>query len=120
MNRKTLVIGASTNPVRYSNLAIKALLKHGYEVIALAKREGQVGVVKIRTDFPVNEWVHTVTMYIGEQHQPEYYQPILDLKPERVIFNPGTENFEFIELLESEGIETIEGCTLVMLETGRY
>ena len=106
--------------MRYSNLAIKALLKHGYEVIALAKREGQVGVVKIRTDFPVNEWVHTVTMYIGEQHQPEYYQPILDLKPERVIFNPGTENFEFIELLESEGIETIEGCTLVMLETGRY
>lgn len=120
MSNKTLVIGASTNPARYSNMAIKALLKNGYEVIALAKREGQVESVKIKTDFPEKELVNTVTMYVGEQHQPEYYQPILDLKPERVIFNPGTENYEFIELLESEGIETIEGCTLVMLGTGQY
>ncbi len=120
MNKKTLVIGASTNPARYSNMAIKTLLKHGHEVIALAKREGQVESVKILTKFPENELIHTVTMYVGEQHQPEYYQPVLDLQPERVIFNPGTENYEFIELLESKGIETIEGCTLVMLGTGQF
>lgn len=120
MNKKTLVIGASTNPARYSNMAIKALLNHKYDVIALAKREGQIESVKIQTNFPENEFVHTVTMYVGEQHQSEYYKPILDLKPERVIFNPGTENFEFVEMLESRGIETIEGCTLVMLGTGQY
>jgi predicted CoA-binding protein len=120
MNKKTLVIGASTNPARYSNMAIKALLKNGCDVIALAKREGQVESVKIQTEFPANNLVHTVTMYVGEHHQHEYYQSILDLKPERVIFNPGTENYEFIEMLESKGIETIEGCTLVMLGTGQY
>ena len=120
MSKRTLVVGASTNPARYSNMAIKTLLKHGHEVIALAKREGQVESVKIQTKFPENELIHTVTMYVGEQHQSEYYQPILDLQPERVIFNPGTENFEFVEMLESRGIETIEGCTLVMLGTGQY
>ncbi len=120
MNKKTLVIGASTNPARYSNLAIRSLLSHGHEVVALARREGFVGSVKIQTEFPEEQTIHTVTMYVGPQHQPEYYGPILDLNPKRVIFNPGTENREFVKMLESRGIETIEGCTLVMLGTGQY
>ena len=117
---KTLVIGASTNPERYSNMAIRALKSHQHEVVALAKRTGEVAGVPIQTDFPVNELIHTVTLYVGPQHQPEYYQQVIDLHPERVIFNPGTENFEFAEMLELKGIETIEGCTLVMLSTGQY
>ena len=42
------------------------------------------------------------------------------MKPERVIFNPGTENDEFIQLLEENGIEAVEACTLVMLSIGNY
>lgn len=117
---KTLVIGASTNPERYSNMVVRALKSHQHEVVALAKRTGEVAGVPIQTDFPVNELIHTVTLYVGPQHQPEYYQQVIDLHPERVIFNPGTENFEFAEMLELKGIETIEGCTLVMLSTGQY
>lgn len=120
MSKRTLVIGASTNPARYSNMAIRSLLNHGHEVVALAKRESFVGNVKIQTEFPDDQTIHTVTMYVGPQHQPEYYVPIFDLNPKRVIFNPGTENSEFVEMLESRGIETIEGCTLVMLATGQY
>lgn len=120
MNKKTLVIGASTNPARYSNLAIRSLINHGHEVVALARREGFVGNVKIQTEFPEEQTIHTVAMYVGPQHQPEYYGPILDLNPKRVIFNPGAENGEFVEMLKSRGIETIEGCTLVMLGTGQY
>lgn len=120
MSKKALVIGASTNPVRYSNMAIKSLLSHGHEVVALARREGFIGDIKIQTEFPVNQNIHTVTMYVGPQHQPEYYVPILDLNPKRVIFNPGTENSEFVQMLESRGVETIEDCTLVMLGSGRY
>lgn len=119
-NKKTLVIGASTNPLRYSNMAIRELKNHGHEVFALAKRAGEVAGVPIQTDFPSKELIHTVTLYVGPQHQPEYYQQVIDLMPERVIFNPGTENFEFAEILESKGIETIEGCTLVMLSIGQF
>lgn len=120
MGKKTLVIGASTNPERYSNKAIQTLRKHNHDVIALAKRSGKVSDVEIQTVFPEKEEIHTVTMYVGAKHQPEYYQALLGLKPERVIFNPGSENFELSDMLEMNGIETIEGCTLVMLNTGQY
>lgn len=120
MSIKTLVIGASTNPARYSNMAIRSLMNHGHEVVPLAKREGYIGTLKIQTEFPIDQNIHTVTLYVGPQNQSEYYELIVNLKPERVIFNPGTENNDFIEMLESRGIKTIEGCTLVMLGTGQY
>jgi predicted CoA-binding protein len=118
-NKKTLVIGASENTVRYSNMAIRKLRAHKHEVVALAKRAGKVEDVEIQCVFPKQE-LHTVTLYIGPQWQNEYFQPILDLNPKRVIFNPGTENWEFAEMLEKNGIEAIEACTLVMLSIGNY
>lgn len=120
MRKRTLVIGASTNPDRYSNMAIHTLRKHQHEVVALAKRAGKVSDVDIQTEFPSKEDIHTVTMYVGAKHQPEYYKALLELNPERVIFNPGAENFELSDMLEMNGVETIEGCTLVMLNTGQY
>ncbi len=119
-NRRTLVIGGSENPARYSNRAIRSLRAKNIEVLAIAKRKGKVLDVEIQTTFPESENINTVTLYIGAKHQPEYYKALLELKPERVIFNPGTENDEFFKMLENNGIEAIEACTLVMLSTGQY
>lgn len=119
INKKTLVIGASEKPVRYSNMAIRSLRNNKHEVLALAKRKGQVGDVVFQTNFPKDN-VHTVSLYVGPQRQQEYFSKIIELKPERVIFNPGTENNEFIRLLEENGIEAVEACTLVMLSMGNY
>ena len=118
-NKKTLVIGASENPERYSNKAIRALRFNKHEVVALAKRRGRVEDVEIQTTFPEEE-IHTVTLYIGPQHQAEYYSSVVNLKPKRVIFNPGTESDVFVQLLEANGIEAVEACTLVMLSIGNY
>jgi len=119
-NKPTLVIGASMNPARYSHMAVLSLQKHGNDVVALAKRTGQVADITIQTEFPEKENIHTVSLYIGKERQPEYYNDLLELKPERVIFNPGTENDELASILETNGIETLEACTLVMLSTGQY
>jgi predicted CoA-binding protein len=119
-NKKTLVIGASAKPERYSNIAIRMLREYNHNVVALAKRSGQVHGVPIQTEFPQEEKIHTVTMYLGAKHQPEYYNNILNLKPQRVIFNPGAENCEFKSKLDSAGIETVENCTLVMLRTQQF
>ena len=119
-NKPTLVIGASTNPSRYSHLAIHSLRKYGHDVVALAKKMGQVFDVPIQADFPENKEIHTVTMYVGSQRQEEYYNSIIDLNPKRVIFNPGAENYELANMLEEKGIEAIEACTLVLLNTGQY
>jgi len=119
-SKNTLVIGASENPQRYSYLAVLSLRKHGHGVVALAKRSGKIADVIIQTSFPENESFHTITLYIGPGRQNEYYDLVLNSKPVRVIFNPGTENDEFEKLLRENGIETIEACTLVMLSTGQY
>ena len=117
--KRTLVIGASENPARYSNMAIRSLRNHNHEVLALAKREGKVDDVNITTEFP-DEDIDTVSLYVGPQWQTEYYEKVLKLKPQRVIFNPGTENPEFENLLEENDIEAVEACTLVMLSIGNY
>ena len=119
-NKRTLVIGASSNPARYSYLAVHSLLKHNFEVVALAKRNDEVAGIPIITLFPENEKIHTVTLYIGPHWQTEYYQKIIQLNPKRVIFNPGTENDEFAQMLQKQNIETLEACTLVLLSTGQY
>jgi predicted CoA-binding protein len=118
--KKTLVIGASENPDRYSNKAIKALVAHNHEVVAIGLREGQVSGIAFNDEKKAFDKIDTVTIYIGVQHQPEYYQYILNLKPQRVIFNPGTENPEFIRELNSAGIFPEIACTLVLLHTGQY
>lgn len=118
--KKTLVIGASENADRYSNKAIKALVSHGHEVVAIGLRAGEVAGVSFDSEKKAFENIDTVTLYVGPQNQPEYYQYIEDLNPRRVIFNPGTENPEFISQLKASGIYTEIACTLVLLATGQY
>ena len=120
MTKKTLVIGASTEPWRYSFLAANRLLKYGHPIALLGRHAGKIGQNEIHFDKPQLDDVDTVTMYISPKRQPEYYDYIVGLKPRRVIFNPGTENDEFQELLAKNDIEPIEACTLVMLSTGQY
>jgi predicted CoA-binding protein len=119
-NKKTLVLGASTNPSRYSFLAINALREHGHNVCAIGLKEGKVADVEIGTEKNNFHNIDTVTLYLGPQNQPEYYGYIERLNPRRVIFNPGTENEVFEERLISSGIQVETGCTLVMLSTGQF
>jgi predicted CoA-binding protein len=117
---KTLVIGASEKPERYSNKAIRALLLHHYPVVALGLKKGYVEGVTFHTEKEQFEHIDTVTLYIGPQNQPEYYSYIIGLKPRRVIFNPGTENPEFMAQLKSAGIYPEIACTLILLATGQF
>jgi hypothetical protein len=118
--KKTLVIGASTNPKRYSYMATNLLSAYKHEVVALGNKAGSIGEHPIITHFPESQDIDTVTMYLNDNLQKEYYDKIIDLKPKRVIFNPGTENQEFIELLKKEGIQALEACTLVLLRTNQF
>lgn len=120
MNKKTLVIGASLKPQRYSNMAVKKLITHNQDVLAIGLREGQVAGVDITKNKEEFKNIDTVTLYIGPRHQPEYYDYIISLKPKRVIFNPGTENPEFYQLLMDNNIISEVSCTLVLLSTNQY
>lgn len=117
---KTLVIGASLKPHRYSHLAINRLVAAGEEVFAIGLREGVVAGVSIKKDLALFENVDTVTLYLNSKRQKQYYDYIISLSPRRVIFNPGTENPEFYKLLQENGIIAEVACTLVLLSTNQY
>ncbi|WP_242675473.1 CoA-binding protein [Niastella koreensis] len=119
-SKKTIVLGASANPARYSFLAINSLRKHQHPVVAVGRRMGKVLDVDIITEKKPQETIDTVTLYLNPANQKEYYDYILSLRPKRIIFNPGTENPELSELAKSNGIQPMEACTLVLLSTGQY
>lgn len=118
--KKTVVLGASTNPERYSNKATLSLKKAGHHPVLVGLREGDIEGIPILTGKPEIEDVDTVTLYVGPSRQPELYDYILSLRPKRIIFNPGTENDELAQLAEKEGVETEQACTLVLLSLGNY
>lgn len=118
--KKTVVLGASQNPSRYSNLAINRLRAKEHPVVAIGKREGKVADVNIITEHPPMDDVDTVTIYMNEHNQKQYYDYLFSLHPKRIIFNPGAENDELAEMAASKGIQPVEACTLVLLSTGQY
>jgi predicted CoA-binding protein len=119
-NKKTLVLGASSNPSRYSYLAINSLIAHEHSVMAIGNKKGMVGDIVINNENIVAEDVDTITLYLNPSNQKPYYDYILATNPKRIIFNPGTENDELENLAKHAGIETIEACTLVLLASKQY
>ena len=118
--KKTLVIGASANPARYSFLAVQRLAALQHPVIALGLKKGLIGNTEIETEKKNFDHIDTVTLYINPLRQKEYYDYILALQPSRIIFNPGAENDELFSLAQQKGIKAMEACTLVLLSTGQY
>ena len=119
-NKKTLVLGATTKPEKYANIAINKLVEKGHSVMAIGQNTGDVAGVKIYTkQIPLTN-IDTVTLYLNALRQRDYYNYIIETKPKRVIFNPGTENPEFYQLLKSNGIKVEVACTLVLLATNQY
>lgn len=118
--KKTLVLGASDNPSRYSFLAVNRLRSLGHPVVAIGKKTSIVSDVTIEKDKKKFDNIHTVTLYLNPLHQKEYYEYIVSLKPQRIIFNPGAENDELYDLARQHGINPVEACTLVLLSTSQY
>ncbi|MEZ4887126.1 MAG: CoA-binding protein [Chitinophagales bacterium] len=119
--KKTVILGASTHEWRYAYLAAYKLATYGHEIVPIGIENGIVAGKEILIGQPAMENVHTVTMYLNPKNQVEYYEYILEnLQPERIVFNPGSENPELMEMAGAHQIEVVEGCTLVMLSVGQY
>lgn len=118
---KTLVIGASTKPERYSYKAVNKLLDNNHEVVPMGVKRGEIRGLKILNNKPELKGIHTVTLYVSKKNQPEYYDYLINtIKPKRIIFNPGTENPELEQKAKDAGIEATIACTLVLLSTSQF
>jgi len=122
MGKKTVVVGATPNQSRYAFLAANMLREYDHNIVPIGIKQGEVAgeeILDIRKKPAISD-VDTITLYIGPRHQPEWYEYLLGLKPKRIIFNPGTENDEFEKLAESQGIEAMQACTLVLLRSHQF
>ena len=117
---KTLVIGASVNPNRYSNRVVLKLLDSGIKVIPMGINQGNIADLVIVRPFEKQKNIHTVSIYITPEVQKEYYKYIINLQPKRVLFNPGTENPIFSQILQKHNIYWENSCSLVLLSTNQY
>lgn len=121
MSSTTLILGASPKPDRYSNMAQRALSEAGYKVIPYNPRGGEFDGVEVVSDLAtIEQPVDTVTVYVRAAIFQTLLDGVVELKPRRIIFNPGTEDEGLEKQLRAEGIEVMEACTLVMLKTGQY
>ncbi|MFC3560628.1 CoA-binding protein [Pedobacter jamesrossensis] len=118
--KKTLIIGASPDSSRYSYKAANMLTRFNHDIVNVGIKRGEVAGVEIEKPGEIHNDIDTITLYIGPALQAQYHDYILKTKPKRVIFNPGTENYELEKLLNANGIEPLEACTLVLLSTGQY
>jgi len=118
--KKTLILGASNNPGRYANRAMRMMHQHGVETVGIGSRKDNSETFPILDSINLQEKFHTVSIYLSPENQKNYYQGILTLKPERVIFNPGSENPELEQLLKANNIPFERACTLVLLSTGQF
>ena len=118
--KKTVVLGASPKPIRYSYAAVQQLTARGHEAVPVGIKEGNIEGIEIIKGQPEVDGVDTVTLYLNPKRQEDYYDYIFSLKPKRIIFNPGTENLELIQMAKDRGVDVEVGCTLVMLSVGNY
>jgi predicted CoA-binding protein len=119
-DKKTLILGATPDPSRYAYLAANRLKGRGHTIVNVGKKTGEVAGVPIEKPDIIHNDIDTITMYVGTRNQEPLYDYILSTHPKRIIFNPGTENRELQNMANERGIETVYGCTLVMLSIGDY
>ncbi|MBD3583563.1 CoA-binding protein [Flavobacterium selenitireducens] len=119
-HKKTMILGATNNPGRYAFLAATRLIASGHTIVNIGVVEGEIEGIPIQAPKAIHEDIDTITMYIGAARQTLLYDYILETKPRRIIFNPGSENPGLERLAIANGIVTERACTLVLLATAQF
>ncbi|MEN8167790.1 MAG: CoA-binding protein [Pseudomonadota bacterium] len=119
--RHVVVLGASAKPLRYSNQAIRLLQEKGYRITPVHPRLKIIEGIPVAASLhEVRQPVDTLTLYVGPRRLEPLIDQVIALRPERVIFNPGTESRDLMQRLDQVGIYWLEACTLVLLRIGTF
>lgn len=115
------VLGASPKPARYANQCIRLLKQHGYRITPVHPRFERIEDLAVLSSLEaIADPVDTLTLYVGPKLLEPQTETIVELRPRRVIFNPGTESRLVQSRLDQAGIPWLEACTLVMVKTDQF
>jgi predicted CoA-binding protein len=121
MGKTVAVIGASANPRKFGNRAVRAFQRQGYTVVPINPSERPIE--GLRTYASVLEFpdpIDMATFYVppetGERVMPEVAKKQI---PE-VWLNPGAESDSLIRLARTLGIEPIVACSIIAVGENPY
>jgi predicted CoA-binding protein len=121
MKCNVAVLGASSNPDRYSYKAVKMLSEDHYGVFPVHPSQKPVNGIRCYPSLStITESLDTVTVYLSEKNSTPLIEEIIESAPRRVILNPGAENDGLTSRCEKAGIRVQEACTLVLVKTGQF
>jgi uncharacterized protein len=120
-NKNIVVLGASSNPSKYSYQAVSLLSEKGYTVFPVHPSGFDVANHKTcKALSEIKEKIHTLSVYVNAKISSSMKDEILELSPARIIFNPGAENNALADACNRLGIQTENACTLVLLRTNSF
>lgn len=121
MKENVAILGASDNEDRYSYKALQLLQQYHHQVFPV---HPSLQVIERCRVFPhlkdISARIDTLTVYVRSEVSKNLGDEIIQLKPRRVIFNPGAENSALASRLEKAGILVENACTLVLLRTNQF
>lgn len=118
---KVLIIGASDSPERYSYKALHMLKDKGHEVLLFSPKHHEIEGHQVYQKFAdLPSEIDVVTLYVNPKISSTMIDEIVQIKPRLTIFNPGTENPQLTNKLDSHHLKSLEACTLVLLTTDQF
>ena len=108
------IIGASNDPRKFGNKAVRAFLQQGYTVYPVNPNETEVeGIVAYKSIREVPERPQMISVYVPPQVLRKLLPDIAERGCEELWLNPGTESDEVLAEAERLGLNVIQACSIV-------
>ncbi|MEM9352973.1 MAG: CoA-binding protein [Planctomycetota bacterium] len=116
MDKPTIaIIGASSNPEKFGNKAVRAYLRQGYEVYPVNPKGGEIeGLAAFQAigDVPA-ESLDRISLYVPPPVGLGLIDEIAAKGCRELWLNPGSESPELVERAEAAGLNPVVACSIV-------
>jgi len=113
-NKTVAVVGASADRSKYSNKAVRAYLRAGWQVYPVNPRGGEIEGLKAYTSvdqIPVK--IDRVTLYLPPAVGIRALAAIAAARPEEFYVNPGAESDELVAEARRLGLQPMLACSII-------
>lgn len=121
MPKVVAVIGASSNPHKFGNRAVRAFLRQGYTVLAINPNEAEVeGLKTYASVLDVPGPIDMASFYVPPEIGERVIDDIARKGIAEVWFNPGAESDALIARARALNIQPILACSVVAIGQNPY
>ncbi len=121
MAKVIAVIGASSDPRKFGNRAVRAFRRQGYTVIPINPNETRVeGLQAYASVLDVEGPIDMATFYVPPDVGAKVIQDVAKKQIPEVWLNPGSESEDLVRLARSLKVEPIIACSILGIGENPY